>query len=504
MAQDEAIFLNNLVPSQYGPRVRTGYQDWATDVGTDGVRTVIPFTGESSSFDRLFAVASDGIYDVSSPVATPSVLLALASVDSTSGLGNWANFVNDNGDYFCLYCDETNGYYVYTSSTDTWAKIAMGGGATQISGVDPANFAYVRIFKNRVWFVEKGTGNAWYLAAGAIYGAATKFNFGNKFTHGGSLVALYNWTVDGGEGVDDYLVAIGAGGDVVVYKGTDPATATDWFLHGAWFIGPPPSGRRIAGSFSGELYLLSSYGILPMSRLMSGTLVQLDDVYLSKKISPLINEQMIASRTTLGWEIKLIPTENILLVSTPKREAFDYTQFAYSLNTPGWCVYRDIPYYTGDTWNGGFYIGTEDGRVVQHTGNLDNVSMDESTFDQITWSALQTFQEQGAPGHYKRTHFIRPVFLASEAPSFAVEARYDYNLSEVLPAPQSSVGLGYLWDAAISLWDLATWGGEFVVVQDIVGASGMGRTIAVGLNGSSAVETILVRYDIMVDQGGMI
>jgi hypothetical protein len=497
----DAIFLYNLIPSQYGTKVRTGYRDWCTDVGTDGVRTILPYTGSLSSENRLWAMASDGIYDVSSSAATPAVDTSFAVTDATSGYGQWTNYTTAGG-HFGLYCDETNGYYVYTESTQTWAKVAMGAGATQVANVDPADFVHVTIYKERAWFVEKESARAWYLPTGAIFGAATVFNFGNKFKHGGTLVGLYNWTVDGGEGTNDYLVAISSSGDIVLYNGSDPSVATDFFQQGQWYIGPPPAGRRIAGAFGGELYVLSSYGIIPLTRLISGALIQQDDVYLSRKITPLVNAQMTASREDLGWELKLISSENILLCSSPKRTGYNFTQFAQALNSKGWAVYRDFPYFTGDTWEGDFYVGTSDGRVLIHSGTEDAVDINGENGIAIDWSAMSVFQEYGEVGKYKITQFIRPVFEAAQPPSYSVEARYDYNLSEVLAPPAAAVLTGTLWD--VGVWDTDLWGGDFIPVEKPVGGAGIGRNIAVAINGSSSSVTILIRYDLMFTSGGML
>lgn len=498
---EDSIFQYNLIPGQYGCRVRTGYRDWCTDVGTGGVRTLFPYQGSSSSANRLWAMTEDGIYNVSSSAASPAVNTTFPTQDSTSGYGQWTNYTTTAG-HFGLYCDESNGYYVYTQGTATWAKVAMGGGATQVSGVDPALFVQPLIYKERAWFVEKGSARAWYLPTGAIFGAATVFNFGNKFRHGGTLVALLSWTVDGGEGTNDYLVAISSAGDVLLYLFNDPATATDIHLQGQWYIGPPPAGRRIGGAFGGELNILSVYGIIPLSKLISGSLIQQDQAYLSRKITPLINEQMFLSLTSLGWEVKLISSENLLLCSVPARTGFDNIQFIQSLNSQGWAVYRSIPYFTGETWEEEFYIATTDGRVLIHTGTQDAVDINGDNGIAIEWSALSVFNEYEDIGKFKITQFIRPVFLASQAPSYAVEARYDYNLSEVLAVPTPPVFSGAVWDSGI--WDLSLWGGDLSEIENPVGGAGIGRNVAVAINGSSSTETILVRYDLMYSVGGLL
>lgn len=498
---EDSIFQYNLIPGQYGCKVRTGYRDWCTDVGTDGVRTLFPYEGSSSGATRLWAMANDGIYNVSSSAASPAVNTTFGTIDSDSGYGQWANYTTIAG-FFGLYCDESNGYYVYTETGGTWAKVAMGGGATQVSGVDPALFVQPTIYKERVWFVERGSARAWYLPTGAIFGAATVFNFGNKFRHGGILVGLYTWTVDGGQGTNDYLVAVSSAGDVILYLIGDPATASSVNQQGQWYIGPPPSGRRIAGSFGGELYLLSVYGIIPLTKLIAGALIQQTETFLSRKITPLVNQQMLLSRNTLGWEIKLLASENLLLTSTPKLAGFDDVQFVQSLNSQGWAVYRDVPYFTGETWDGSFYIATTDNRVLLHTGTQDAVDIDGENGVAIEWSALSVFNEYDDIGIFKITQFIRPVFLASQAPSYAVEARYDYNLSEVLAVPSAPVFSGAVWDSGI--WDLSLWGGDLIEIESPVGGSGIGRNVAVAINGNSSAPTILVRYDLMYKSGGLL
>lgn len=502
MAPDEAIVMINMVPSSYGTRVRTGYREFATSIGTSGgIRTVLPFTGSVVANNRLFATADDGIYNISAGGAIGAADITFPVVNTTSGYGQWTNYTTTAG-HFDLYCDETNGYYVYTEA-GAWAKVAMGGGANQVSNVDPALFVSVIIFKNRAWFVERNSSRSWYLAAGSIFGAATVFDWGNKFKHGGTLVNLAVWTVDGGEGVDDYLVAISSSGDVIVFKGSDPATATDWFQHGQWFIGAPPAGRRIAGSFGGDVYILSIYGLLPLSRLISGALIQQDDVYLTKKIAPLVQDQMNFSQASLGWEIKSIPSEQLLLLSAPKRIGFDYLQFVQSTNTTGWSEYEDVPYFTGDTWLTKFYIGHGEEQIVYtYEGDLDNVDLSDTNGIQIEWTLIMTFQEFGEPGRYHIGQFIRPVFLAEAPPSFVVEMRYDYDLGPMSGAPSAALPAGAFWDSAI--WDMSLWGGDFAVIDTLRGGSGIGRAMAVAMNGQSGSRTVLIRFDLMFNSGGML
>jgi hypothetical protein len=502
MFQD-AIYAFNMVPSQYGMKVRDGYREWATNVGTGGVRTVIPYISTLSSEDKLFAAAEDGIYDVSTSTTTPTMKLSFASANATSGYGQYVTFITLSNTKFILYCDETNGYHLYTQSSDTWAAVAQGSSAGQIDGADPGDFCFCMIWKSRVWFVQKDTGDAWYLPVGQVTGKVTRFNFSNKFKRGGYLVGLWNWTVDGGEGVDDYLVAISSAGDVVVYKGTDPDTASTFDQRGVYFIGPTPAGRRCAGSFGGELYLLSSYGLVPISKLMSGQVIIDTSILVSRKITPLINIDMAQSRTDIGWEVKLLPTQNLLMISTPKLDNFAYIQYVQSLDTRGWALYRDFPYETGDEWNGVFYVGTSDNRILVHTGTLDNVTLaDPDTGDEIEWSILTWYQDLNTPAQNKITQLIRPTFIAERVPNYSVLARYDYDLQEALAVPIPSTPTGDVWDVAI--WDTALWGVGFITANQLSGGAGMGRSIAIALRGTSSAKTTLVRFDLAFTFGNIL
>ena len=498
MVPNEAIFLKNIIPSRYGCRVRSGYVEFATNVGTGGVRTILPYVGSTTAQNRLFATGEDGIYDITAGGAAPTLVLAFGTVDSESGYGQWTLYVTVAG-HFLVYCDESNGYKLYTESTGLWTTIAVGVAPGQITPQNPNTFAGCVIFKSRLWFIERNSASAWYLPVGQVTGTVTEFDFGSRFKHGGTLVALYNWTIDGGEGIDDYLVAVSSTGDVVIYKGNDPNTATDFGQHGSWYIGQTPIGRRIAGSFGGELYILSAYGLIPLTKLIAGALIQQEDIYVSRKINPLINDQMRVTRTTPGWEVKLVPSDNLLLISTPKRTGLDYLQFTQSLNTEGWSTFIDIPYLTGEVYLDDFYIGDETNRVLIYTGNADNVSLAGTGATDIEFSLLQTFQEEGQVGNYKRAQFLRPVFVSSAPPAYIAEVRYDYNLSELFGAPSASSVSGALWDIAI--WDAALWSVELATADQLRGGNGMGRTIAIGINGNVQAETILVRTDLYKDEG---
>ena len=495
------ISSTNLVPDGRGMRVRTGYREFATSVGSGGIRTLIPFTGSTTATDALFATTSAGIFNVTAGGAGPWTAEVTFAINSgTSGTGVWNNFVLDSGANQAFYADEANGLF-RRAGGGTWAAV------TDITGVSELDLVFCMQFKSRMWFVERNSSRAWYLASGAISGAATAFEFGNKFKYGGSLVALYNWTLDGGDGIDDYLVAVGSGGDVVVYRGSDPSSTATWEQTGLWYIGGLPAGRRIGQTFGGDLYLLSQYGVLPMTRLVSGRPVQEQDAFASRNISPLIVNDMAISRTVGGWELRNVPGENVLLLSTPSRTGYPDKQYVLSTQTNGWGVFEGLPYNTGAQFNGTFYFANTATNVVySFTGTLDGVTLAGTGGSPREFTLLTTFSEQGEVATYHRVQFMRPVFIGSSVPGYNVEARYDYDLELPTGALNVSAATASVWGAppATALWDAAIWSGESSVTQSVTAGAGIGRAMAVAMNGETSGELLLLRIDVLFDSGGIL
>ena len=70
-------------------------------------------------------------------------------------------------------------------------------------------------------------------ADGSVGGAANVLDLSSVMHFGGKLTAMATWTIDAVYGVDDNLVLISDKGEVAVYRGTDPTSASTWSNHPA-------------------------------------------------------------------------------------------------------------------------------------------------------------------------------------------------------------------------------------------------------------------------------
>lgn len=497
----------NLIPAERGLRSRLGEREHCTGLAglTDNlVREVLPFNGSTVDANRLFATTSTGIWDVSASSEAPAQVFAFASDTDLAGYGVCHAVVTAAGHYL-LYCDEENGLHIYSETTDTWAAAVAGVGPGEFDGADPADFVFVTTFKKRVMFVERGTARIYYLDAGAIAGEVTPFEVGTQFKAGGSLVGAWNWTMDGGAGLDDALVMVSTGGDVAIYQGTDIADANNFGLKGVWFVGGLPAGRRIATDFGGDMLLLTALGPLPLSRLLSGNPIA-EQQYATAKIQNLINLLMLSRSALRGWTLRLHPQDNTLLLMVPTTDGAATEQLAMPLARPGaWYPYRDLPIYSSEVWAGKLYFGTTDGRVCVNEGYVDGVKIaaaDAGAFTPVQWGVSTAPTNMGRPTQ-KRIQMIRPTLLSdSGRPDFRVEARYRYDAHEMSPVSGTNGSADDAWDAAT--WDSDVWAGEYRAAQQTFGATGMGVEVAIAIRGTAQTRTILVGFDVAFDEGGFL
>lgn len=508
----DCTVLWNMAASEYGLRTRLGWREWCT--GLDGeVRTLMPFTGSTKDGqkDRLFACTSTGIYDVTASgaltVANRKVTFPTQNADSGWGVST-VMVTNAQGHLLC-YADEANGYYIYTEAAssfgpaDTWIKVD----ATQVTGVDPAKFAWVMAWKNMLWFVERDSANAWYLPVGAAVGAATKFQFGNKFKTGGDLRGLWCWTM-GGADVDDALVALSGGGDVLAYKGSDPSQSGGFFQSGSWtFPGAFPAGRRLCTDVGGDLLIITMFGLIPLSRVSGGTPLA-STQYDTAKIGNLFNQLGGSSRALRGWCARLHPADNSLVTLIPQAAGAPSQQLVMSTLNKSWSRYRDMPIgVAAEAWRGTLYFGTEDGRVCANDGYLDGVDRLGQGGTAIKFALVTAFSDLERPTQ-KRVQLIRPTILTlGAAPEYQAEARYGWDMTEAgFPAQFPGAG-GSLWDAAN--WDPDAAGGVwqsdvYEPTRRLFGAQGVGSQVAIALSGKAASRMTLTGFEAVYTEGGML
>lgn len=135
-----------------------------------------------------------------------------------------------------ILCNANDDPQIFNGATIT-AGVYSGSGLT-------ASALYGSLtFKGRVYYWEAAQRHFWYAAAGSFQGALSKYDVSTFCRTAGYIVSMCPMTLDGGNGPDDMLAVLFSTGEVLLFQGDDPSSATSWQMIGSYLIGEMV-GRR--------------------------------------------------------------------------------------------------------------------------------------------------------------------------------------------------------------------------------------------------------------------
>lgn len=482
MPPTDAVVLDNWFPRPSFLEFRKGFVSHAT--GLPSVAgTIVQY--RSGTVNQLFAATATAIYNVTSAAPVGAAV--------QSGLGSsrwqWTN-VATSGGQFMYMVNGVDSPRLYDGTT--WTAIT-GVSTPAITGVTTSLLSDVVLHKTRLWFVEINTMRAWFLPASSVGGAASSFDFGPVFRKGGALLALGSWSIDAGEGLDDHFVAVTTQGQVVVYKGTDPASAATWARIGTFDLGTP-IGQRCLKPFGGDLLYISQSGIFPLSAALQSAQISMQSALTDKIRDEIARDTLLFSGLT-SWELIVNPQENMLMLNVPTA-ATTAKQYAMNTITGAWCRFTG---QNANTWgwkdNQLFFAeGTTIWRAW--TGFKDN------TLDIIA-SVLPAFNDLGMPANYKHVYMVRPVLLFQSGFSVSLRVNTDYNTMAPVENPAPVASSDDVWDTG--LWDTALWGaGDFTPFIDWRHAEALGYEHSLYLKLIASGECRLANIDYLYEVGAPI
>jgi hypothetical protein len=365
-----------------------------------------------------------------------------------------------------------------------------------ITGVDPTLLISANVFKNRLWFVEKNSTRVWYLPTLSIGGAAQQLDFGSLFSAGGYLMAMGNWSLDAGYGMDDYAVFVSSQGQVAVYKGTDPASASTWSLIGVFEVGSPV-GRRCLMKYAGDLTMICQDGLAPLSQALMSSRVNSKEM-LTDKIQHAISDYVTTYGSNFGWETALFPKENMLLLNIPIT-ATTSVQAVMNTISGAWSK------FTG--WNATCFELHGDFLFYGTIGGVCkawDTTADAGT--NINFNALQSFNYFGRNAQQKKVNMVRPIISTDGKPTilFGVNADFDTSDPQGNPSFSPTNPAPAVWDS--STWDGAgVWVGDLAMKRDWQTAFAIGFCLAGHMKGY-ALNTQLrwAATDFLIDDGGVL
>lgn len=450
MKETEAPTMENWFPTPSSVDIRNGYQSYATGI-TGNVNTLAAY--QTGVQKQLFGASGSSIYNVTAAGAVGAPVITGLGSDRLQSIT-----MGTAGGYFLMLVNGVDKLVYYDGTT--WSQ---DGGTLTITGVDTRNIAHINNFKNRVWLIEKNSFHAWYLPVSSIAGAASNFDLSGLFKLGGFLMAMANWTIDNAAGVDDYAAFITSEGEVALYKGTDPSSASTWALVGTFRMGAP-IGRRCFCKAGADVLVLTTDGAFPLSKSLLTDRTQ-QNLAASDKISDLINNDVVLYKNNFGWQPIIYPIGNKLIINVPPVEGVTSYQYVMNTQNLSWTKFTGWNAFCFETLGDNLFFGGTNGVFQCDTGTSDNGSV-------INAVVQQAFSYFGSHGTQKKFSMVRPIFLSDGAVNPAVILNTDFNQTRTTVAPSFTSNGGSLWD--VSTWDVSPWSNGNNILKQWQSVTGVG------------------------------
>jgi len=370
--------------------------------------------------------------------------------------------------------------------------------APAVTGIATRLWSNVCSHKQRLWFVEKNTLRAWYLPTSSVGGVAQPFDFSSLFRAGGHIVTMDVWTLDAGYGIDDMLVIITSRGEVAVYKGTDPSTVATWALVGMFSIGSP-MGPRSTIKFAGDCLIIGRDGLVPLSAALQSSRIQVAEA-LSNKIQWAMSAATTNYAQNYGWEIAVLPSENMVLVNVPISGTVSH-QYVMNTVSKAWCRFIGWTSYNFELFQDRLFFGSSGGKVLEAWVGVSDDG------NNIQAEALQSFCYFGSPTANKKFNLVRPMLSWDNRPTLNIGINTDFDQSTPTGVITSGPLPTTVWDGALARWDAlnTVWMGPPAYQKGWQTAFGLGYCAA--LHMVSATNTQQLRWastDYTYELGGVL
>jgi len=472
-----AIVHDNWAPTMRGVKLRGGYIRWCELPET--TRIISGFDYVSANNQRMYVGNATKLYDVTSstPVLVKSGQASgnYVSAQLFNQSGNWLLALNDAGDFVLRTKDGivwTTLSGVIGNAADGLPNITYDPTKLPTGVAQGTALAYVWTYRNRLYFIQQNSMNAWYLDINAVGGVLQPIYLSGASTKGGRLLFGATWSIDAGDGTDDKCVFVTDTGEVLVFTGSNPGDVANWRQEGRYHIGAP-LGMNAHIVIGGDLFILTVDGVVPLSEVISKEGGKLEQALVSRTIKPLWRDEVAAKRA-FPWTIKKWDEYGAVFIATPGG-ATPAEQTCLLLNnvTGAWARY---------TWNATCFIrlrtdmffGTEQGIVMQ----ADRSGYDDGQpYVATLVGGWELFQSGGSQVVW---HQARAIFIAGPGEPFEPQLTATVDYGVVIPPPPPAgidPGPGEGWDEGV--WDDAVWDAAGLAPAEVrntlwvsIGASG--------------------------------
>jgi hypothetical protein len=461
MPETSAITLVNAFPQASYIEIRRGHglhND--LDPVSNPVESLMAYHALDPANDKLFAAAGTAIYDVT---ATATATISAAHTGLTNARINHLNMATSGGNF--LWCPNGADAPRYFDGS-AWATAS-------ITGVTAANIISGTVFKSRIWLTVKGELSPAYLPLDSIQGAAAMFDTQGVFKKGGYLMAVGSWSLDAGDGPDDYLALVTSRGEVAIYNGTDPTS--NFVLKGVYEMGAP-IGRRCLTKVGADLAVICIDGVVPLSKALITDRAAAITIALTARIQPAVNEAARQYGANFGWQLIGYPRGTRAILNVPIVEGVQQEQYVMNTVTGAWCRFTRENANCWEIFKDRLFYGGNAGQIFE-ADSRDSDSDGSFEFDIET-----AFNYCGTRGQLKQFDMARALLTTDGRVLPGIALNVDFSQDVEVDQIAIEIDQAALWDVAN--WDAGTWPQVVSIQTDWVSVSGVGYCCSIRAKGT--------------------
>lgn len=435
MPEKSALVLDNFIAYADALQQRQGFSRHISGFSPN-IQRLWSYSN-SSGVESLWGTSNAGIYNCTTPGAAPATSLALTD-GRTVGAG-----ISTGANSYLLLVNGVDSLSQYDGAT--WTAVPT------IGGIASTGLSVITSYNQRLFFAKKNTLTLSYLPINSVSGVLTDYELGAIFSKGGFIKAMATWTVDSGAGADDKLVVVTSQGEVAVFQGADPSSASTWTKQGVYLIGKP-LGTRCLQKFGGDLLYLCENGLIAISALL--LTVSLERISsISDNIRSLIPGYAKNYGALDGWEVIFQPSIPVIIINIPS--APTRIQLCMYTLTGAWSTFSGWNAYSFGRLNGNLYFSSG--------GNIELVAGTSDNGANIVATCLQAYQQMGSQ-EAKRIVMLKPFMQPTAGYSVGLGLARDFEVAPTATMVSLSGGASSLWNTAV--FNSSYWSATNSVFQD--------------------------------------
>jgi len=443
--------------------------DWVTvQFGVTGGTYLIGVNGESTGFifdgTDFFPYVAGGVfklsYDAETTPFTSGAILTGGTSGATAKIYKIVPSVTPGVGVLWL-TDITGGPFQDNEAiTDgnggaaTAAGVAVQAipGITFPAGYDltTADLLFVWVYKEQLYFIEKNSLRAWYLATDSVGGELKPLPLNGVFDKGGSLLWGQSWSLASSDqgGLSSQNVFTTTEGESAVFQGLSPDDS-DWAQVGVYRVGKP-LGRHGFIRAGGDIVIATDVGHVALSKAQQVDFAALAPNAVSYQIEAAWTEAI--RQRGRNWQCEIWPEGQMAIVIPPNSDSLDPVWFVANAVTGAWAPFTNWYATCVVSWNGRLFFGSKEGMVYEAmVGGSD----DGQPF---TGVYVPLFSDAGKPTARKAARMGRVETLSSAPVAEKVSCLFDFDAAIPSPPGSGLVPVGNEWDNAT--WDQSIWNAE--------------------------------------------